>query len=344
MHNPTGRAACGQKVGCSQRNLLSGEVNASARSILIVDINRAVLQGHLLALQGHLAPGGLKPGAPQEHVATLGIQQQPAIHGEQAPLDGQIPLGGQAKLAEGGGVGAQPVQAQDGCPGQGGGGCGRGAVHVKATLPHPQAGGGGEVELLDLGEGAGSAEPDSPRGEPDEVGRNAQGDGLVDDAAQGVGDAHHHVAVTTHVEADAGDGAPCVKSGEAVKEVGPGGGAALDRTGPAEATASGTAIDHTAQSQGPTGGGDFAGGDGRDGQAQQKEDTQGGEPKRGFQNRRCVRRCLLGQLAGKLVSVATQSPAHSVERQVSSLSIDGCRISLVIIHASGVTPPVPINI
>ncbi|MEA5414825.1 hypothetical protein [Synechococcus sp. BA-132 BA5] len=268
VHHPSCREARGQQAGTHQRDFVPGEADASARSGWAGNVHRAGLKRHLLALHRDIAARGLQASSPQQDVPPLGVQQQTAFHGEQAAFNGQIPLAGQAELLQGGRVGAEASRAQDRGPNQGGGGGGRGAKHIKASLSHPQAGGGGEVQLLDIGKGADPTEPDSPRGEPDEVGPPAQGDGLVDEAAQGVGDAHHDVAVAPHIQRDARDAAPGIEGGEAVKEVGPGGGPPADRTGTAEAAASGSAIHHTAETQRTAGGGDLTGGDGRGRHAQ----------------------------------------------------------------------------
>ena len=139
----------------------------------------------------------------------------------------------------------------------------RGAKCIESlALAQIQAGGRAEQQRVHGREAGATAEPDPPWGEPEEVRRFAEGQGLVEEGPLGGGHPHHHVGAAAVVNGHAVHPLAGVELAEAIEAVGAGADAPFHPAGARLAAASIAAIDPGIQASahhlGTGGGGETA--------------------------------------------------------------------------------------
>ena len=124
----------------------------------------------------------------------------------------------------------------------------RGAKYIESlALAQIQAGGRAEQQGVHWREAGATAEPDPPWGEPEEVRRFAEGQGLVEESSLGGGHPHHHVGAAAVVNGHAVHPLAGVELAEAIEAVGAGADAPVHQAGARLAAASVAAVDPRVQ-------------------------------------------------------------------------------------------------
>ena len=204
-----------------------------------------VVEIHSLGPQAHLLAGLERAAGPchRPHLRFGSLDQQGAFHLNPAPLEHHRAVRRQPQLLQGA-QGDSCRLLEIGNAVQAIGLLGRGAEHIEAlAIAQIEAGGRAQHQGVHGGEAGATAEPDPPGGEPKQVRRFAQGQGLVEEGALGMGHPHDHVGAAAVVDGHTAHPLAGVELAEAVEAVGAGANAPIHPAGARLAAAAIGAID-----------------------------------------------------------------------------------------------------